>query len=152
MRDAVDRRRVEDAHADQAVGLGGDRRGRRRGLAPLRRRGGRGPDLVERVDHVLGVGLRGLQHVGSTVGDVRRRREGLGDEVRRREAPEDVGDVQQVTLAQRVVDGQVAHGGADERVDGEGIGDREFTLASIARKKASWRWIRLKSDCPSYSQ
>ena len=27
-----------------------------------------------------------------------------------------------------------------------------FTLASTARKKASWRWMRLKSDRPSYSQ
>ena len=27
-----------------------------------------------------------------------------------------------------------------------------FTLASTARKKASWRWMRLKSDWPSYSQ
>ena len=27
-----------------------------------------------------------------------------------------------------------------------------LTLASTARKKASWRWMRLKSDWPSYSQ
>ncbi len=27
-----------------------------------------------------------------------------------------------------------------------------FTLASTARKNASCRWIRLKSDNPSYSQ
>ena len=27
-----------------------------------------------------------------------------------------------------------------------------FSLASTARKKASWRWMRLKSDRPSYSQ
>ena len=27
-----------------------------------------------------------------------------------------------------------------------------FSLASTARKKASWRWMRLKSESPSYSQ
>ncbi len=28
----------------------------------------------------------------------------------------------------------------------------EFTFCSTARKKASWRWMRLKSERPSYSQ
>ena len=85
--------------------------------------GGVVPICVERVDHVLGVGLRHLQRGGPAAAGVRHRRQRLGDEVRRRQPPEDVGDVQEVALAQGVVDGQVAHGGADERVDGEGVGD-----------------------------
>ena len=70
---------------------------------PLRRgRWGRSdPDLVEGVDHVLGVGLGLLQHVRAAAGDEPDGGQRLGDQVRRRQPLEVLGDVEEVTLGSR---------------------------------------------------
>ena len=126
------RRRVQGVDVDQDVGLCRDGRGRGgvRALARGRAGVGRGlrADGVEGVDHVLGVGLGQLEHVGPAVGEEAGRwatsRYG-GATKAARGSP---GDVEEVALGQGVVDGQVADGGTDETVDGERVGDGRVHL------------------------